>query len=226
MKRIAVALLLLLGLASPALARDKAELDNRIRKLTAKFEAMQSKPDKAIPAETLAKAQGVILLDRTKAGFIFAYQGGGGVALLRDGKSQKWSPAAFVSANEASLGLQVGKQRTFVAILLMNTNAARILTDSDIEVGGEAGGTAGKSSGGVEGKVATTERSILVYDDRNGLYGGAAVKGGSLSADEKANQTYYKKYVSVEDILFNRKVKPGETAVALAEKLTQYGRKK
>lgn len=224
MKRIAVALLLL-GLAGPTLARDKAGLDNRIRKLTAKFEAMQSKPDKAIPAETLAKAQGVILLDRTKAGFIFAYQGGGGVALLRDAKSQKWSPVAFVSANEASLGLQVGKQQTFVAILLMNTNAARILTDSDIEVGGEAGGTAGKSSGGVEGKVATTERSILIYDDRNGLYGGAAVKGGSLSADEKDNQTYYGQYVSVEDILFKKKVKQTETAAALVERISQFSKK-
>jgi lipid-binding SYLF domain-containing protein len=217
--------LLLLGLMSSALARDKADLDNRIRKLTSKFEALQSKPEKAIPAETLRKAQGIILLDRTKAGFIFAFQGGGGVALVKDAKTKKWSPAAFVSANEASLGLQAGKQQTFVVILLMNTNAARILTDSDVEFGGEAGGTAGKSSGGVEGKVSTTERSILVYDDRNGLYGGAAVKGGSLSADEKDNQDYYGQYLTVEDILFNQKVKQTETAAALAEKLVQYSKK-
>jgi lipid-binding SYLF domain-containing protein len=224
MRQVVVGLLLL-GLVGSAIARDKAELDDRIRKLTAKFEAMQSKPDKAIPVETLRKAQGIILLDRTKAGFVFAYQGGGGVALVKDAKSQKWSPAAFVSAGEASLGLQAGKQQTFVVILLMNTNAARILTDSDVEFGGEAGGTAGKSSGGVEGKVSTTERSILVYDDRHGLYGGAAVKGGSLSADEKDNQTYYGHYVTAEDILFNKKVKQTETAKALAEKLTQYSRK-
>jgi lipid-binding SYLF domain-containing protein len=224
MKRI-FAGLLFLGLISSALARDKADLDNRIRKLTSKFEALQSKPDKAIPAETLRKAQGVVLLDRTKAGFVFAYQGGGGVALVKGPKSQKWSPAAFVSAGEASLGLQAGKQQTFVVILLMNTNAARILTDSDIELGGEAGGTAGKSSGGVEGKVSTTERSILVYDDRHGLFGGAAVKGGSLSADEEDNTLYYGRYVSVEDILFNQKVKPTETAAALAEKIAQLSRK-
>ena len=224
MKRIIVGLLLL-GLVSSAVARNKAALDNQIRKITAKFEAMQSKPDKAIPAVTLRKAQGIILLDRTKAGFIFAFQGGGGVALVKDPESEKWSPAAFVSATEASLGFQIGGQRSFVVILLMNTNAARILTDSDIEFGGEASGTAGSSSGGVEGKVSTTERSILVYDDRNGLYGGAAIKGGSLSPGEDQNKAYYGQYFSLEDILFNKKVKQSETAAALVEKIVQHSKK-
>ena len=81
---------LLLGFAVSTLAADKAELDNRLRSLTAKLESLQNKPDKRIPAENLRKAQGIILLDRTKAGFIFAFQGGGGVALVKDAKSEKW----------------------------------------------------------------------------------------------------------------------------------------
>src|SRR5437773_9252357 len=112
--------LLLLGVASATLATDKAELDYRIRKLTAKFEAMQAKPDKAIPPETLLQAQGIILLDRTKAGFIFAYQGGAGVALVKQPGTDRWSPAAFVAANEGSLGFQVGGQQSFIVILLMH----------------------------------------------------------------------------------------------------------
>jgi len=224
MKQIIVGVLLL-GLAWTSTAGDQSEWDNRIRKLTSKFEAMQSKSDKAIPAETLKKAQGIILLDRTKAGFIFAFQGGGGAAIVKDAKNGKWGPAAFVSATEASLGFQIGGQQSFVVILLMDTNATRILTDSDIEFGGEASGTAGSTSGGVEGKVSTTERSILVYDDRNGLYGGAAIKGGSLSPDEKANQKYYGQYVTMEDILFKKKVKQTETVAALAEKITQLSKK-
>ena len=224
MKQIIVGVLLL-GLAWTSTAGDQSEWDNRIRKLTSKFEAMQSKSDKAIPAETLKKAQGIILLERTKAGFIFAFQGGGGAALVKDAKNGKWGPAAFVSATEASLGFQIGGQQSFIVILLMNTNATRILTDSDIEFGGEASGTAGTASGGVEGKVSTTEREVLVYDDRNGLYGGAAIKGGSLSPDEKANQKYYGQYVTMEDILFKKKVKQTETAAALAEKIVQFSKK-
>ena len=224
MKSIIV-VLILLGAVGSTLASNKADLDNRIRKLASRFEALQAKPDKAIPAETLREAQGIVLLDRTKAGFIFAFQGGGGVALVKDPKTEKWSPAAFLSATEASLGFQIGGQQTFVVILLMNTNAARMLTDSDIELGGEARGTAGSTSSGVEGKLATTERSVIVYDDRNGLYGGAAIKGGSLSPDEKANQVYYEQYVGLQDILFDKKVAQSETAAALVEKIIQHSKK-
>ena len=224
MKSIII-VLILLGAVGSTLASNKADLDNRIRKLTSRFEALQAKPDKAIPAETLREAQGIILLDRTKAGFIFAFQGGGGVALVKDPKTEKWSPAAFLSATEASLGFQIGGQQTFVVILLMNTNAARMLTDSDIELGGEARGTAGSSSSGVEGKLATTERSVIVYDDRNGLYGGAAIKGGSLSPDEKANQVYYEQHVGLRDILFDKKVAQSETAAALVKKIIQHSKK-
>src|SRR5258708_30008548 len=91
--------LILLGFACSTLAIDKADLDNRIRKLTAKLEEMQQKPDKNIPAGILRKAQGVILLDRTKAGFIFAYQGGGGVAMVQDPKTENQSPLVFLCAD-------------------------------------------------------------------------------------------------------------------------------
>ena len=138
---------LLLGLGVSALALDKAELDERIRTLTAKFELMQAKPDKCIPAGNLHKALGIILLDRTKAGFVFAYEGGSGLCMIKDAKSGRWSPPAFLSANEASVGFQIGGKQSFVVVLLMNTNATRALTDSIINFGGEASGTAGNSSG-------------------------------------------------------------------------------
>src|SRR6267143_2488500 len=70
--------LLLLGLALPGLAADRDNLDRQIRTLTDKFEAMQAKPGKAIPPEVLRNAQGIILLDGTRAGFLFAYQHAGG----------------------------------------------------------------------------------------------------------------------------------------------------
>jgi lipid-binding SYLF domain-containing protein len=219
MKRIIVSLIALCVVGS-AFAADKAELDNRIRKLTAKFEAMQAKPDKRIPAENLQKAQGIILLDRTKAGFIFAFQGGSGVAMVKDAKSGAWSPPAFLDATEASLGFQVGGQQSFIVILLMNTNATRVLTNPDIEFGGEARGTAGNSSAGAEGNVKPMP-SVLVYDDRQGLYGGAAIKGGAIRANDDANTLYYGQYVTLEDILFKNKFKPGETATALVEKIEQ-----
>jgi len=207
-----------LGLVLSAVAADKPALDNRIRKLTAKFEAMQDNPEKRIPAETLRKAQGIVLLDRTKAGFIFAFQGGGGLAMVKDAKSARWSPAAFLTATEASLGFQIGGQQSFIVILLMNTNATRFLTDGDIDFGGEARGTAGNSSAGAEGNVKSTP-SVLIYDDRHGLYGGASLKGGATSPDDDANTAYYGQYATLKAILFDTKFKPSEVTAELVAKI-------
>jgi lipid-binding SYLF domain-containing protein len=215
MKKI-ITVLLSCCLVGVAFAASKASLDQVIHKVTAKFNALQAKSDKAIPAETLARAQGIILLDRTKAGFLFAFQGGGGLAMVKHPKTGKWSAPAFLTATEASLGFQIGGQQSFVAILLMTTNATRMLTDGDIEFGGEASGTAGDSSAGVEGKV-NEQPSVLVYDDRKGLYGGAAIKGGAISVDDEANATYYGQYAPLEEVLFKHKFKPSEAAEGLIE---------
>jgi lipid-binding SYLF domain-containing protein len=222
MKKILIGLITA-SLLGTALAANKAELDQRVRVLTAKLESLQRQPDKSIPAEILRKAQGVILLDRTKAGLIFAFQGGGGVALARDPRTQEWSPAAFLAANEASLGLQIGGEQNFFVILLMNTNVTRLLTEPNFDFGGEARGTAGDASAGAEGSVKSGQ-PILIYDDRKGLYGGAAVKGGAISPDNDANTVYYDRFVTMQDILFDKKVKPTEAAKDLANKLGEYSK--
>ena len=224
MARLITLCLLLLVCAFPVHAQNQAQLDERIRTLTAKFETMQQTPDKRVPADMLEKAKGVILLDRTKAGFIFAFQGGGGVALVKN-KSGKWSPPAFLSANEASLGFQIGGEQDFYVILLMTTNATQALTDSTIDFGGEARGTAGNDSAGVEGKVASPEQSVIVYDSRQGLFGGVSIKGGAISSDDHANAVYYNQAVSMREILFDKKVTSTTTATDLAKKISDYSKK-
>ena len=194
-------------------AIDKAELDKRIRLLTTKLQNMQEKGDKRIPAETLKKAQGIVLLDRTKAGFIFAYAGGSGVGMVKT-RSGNWSAPAFYKANEASLGFQIGGQQSFMVILLMNTNATKMLTETKVDFGGEASGTAGDASAEAEGRLPN-EAQIQVYDDRIGLYGGAAIKGGGIVVDENANLAYYDQAVSPRDILFGGKVKTSDAAAEL-----------
>ena len=216
--------LVLLGIASSTFAIDKVQLDNRIRTLTGKFEELQANPDKCVPAENLQKARGIILLDRTKAAFVFGYQGGGGVALVKDPKTEKWSAAGFMGAKEGSFGVQIGGEQTFYVILLMSTNATRLLVEPRFEFGGEARGTAGDSTAVEEGKAIEPDPTVLVYDNRKGLYGGAAIKGGSISPDEEANRVYYQEYVTMKDILFEKKVKPTEAATALANKLTEYSK--
>jgi lipid-binding SYLF domain-containing protein len=213
--------LLTAALAASAFAVEPPELDNRIRMLTWKFDELQSRADRRIPPDTLRRAQGIILLDRTRAGFVFAYQGGGGVAMVRN-KDGEWSPTAFLSANEGSLGFQIGGEKDFYAILLMDTNATRLLIEPKFEAGGEARGTAGDTTRGTEGKFTPTNEPVLVFSTRKGLYGGAAVKAGAINPDNEANHTYYSQFVSMKDILFDNKVKATETATTLARRLNDY----
>jgi lipid-binding SYLF domain-containing protein len=205
-----------LGLAATMSAQTKGELDNRVRKLAAKFDSLQENPEARIPADKLKKATGVIIMDRTKGGFIFGYEQGFGVAMVKN--KGDWSAFSFMNSHEGSFGAQIGGKSTFCVILLMNESARDQLTDPKVNFGGEAGGTGGSSSGGV-GDSFTPEPSVLVFGESKGLYGGATIKGGSVAADDKANETYYGQFYSIKDILFEKKVKPSETAVELARKL-------
>jgi lipid-binding SYLF domain-containing protein len=208
--------LLVLGLATTALADTKAELDNRVRKLMAQFDSLQGNAEARIPAEKLKKATGVIIMDRTKGGFIFGYEQGFGVAMVKS--KGDWSPFSFMNSHEGSFGAQIGGKSTFCVILLMNDAARDRLVNPKVDFGGEAGGTGGSSSGGV-GDSFSDEPPVLVFGESKGLYGGATLKGGSVSADDKANEKYYGQFFSIKDILFEKKVKPSETAAEFAKKL-------
>ncbi len=220
----AVSTLLFISVCWAAAGVEKAELDRRAQMMLVKFESLQSKADKRIPPEVLQKAHGIILLDRTKAGFIFAYQGGSGLAMVKD-KKGKWSPVAFMKADEGSLGFQIGGQQAFFVILLMTEESAKsLVADAAFEFGGEARGTAGSNSAGEEGKVEDIPRSVRVYDERSGLFGGVSIKGGAIHPDHEGNMVYYGAPATMQEILFESKHKPTQPATSLAEKIAKYSK--
>jgi len=216
--------LLFLGLALSGLAAERDNLDQRIRQLTDKFQALQAKPDKRISPEVLRKAQGIILLDGTRAGFMFAYQHSDGVAMVKDSRTGQWGPASFLGANEASQGLQIGGVRSLTVILIMKADATWALVGPVTKFGGEASGTAGNATGRMEGALSAVERPAVVYSDRHGLYAGAAIKGGSIWPDTEANLAYYSQPVSAKEILFDGKVKPTAAGEELALKISESSR--
>jgi len=63
---------------------------------------------------------------------------------------------------------------------------------------------------------------VLIYDERQGLFGGAAVKGGAISPDHDANRLYYGAPATMHGILFDKKFNPTEPATTLARKIDQY----
>jgi lipid-binding SYLF domain-containing protein len=221
MKKIIVTLLAM-GLAGSAWAATQAQLNHRIQSLDQQFAAMQQIPSKRVPAAELAKARGIVLLNQTKGGLFYAYQSGDGIAMVKD-PAGHWSPPAFVSSTGSSLGFQAGGQEDIYAILFMTPQAAHSLTQQKVNFGAQVGGNAG---GATYNAQATTvpANSIMVYSEHHGLFGGASVKGGALSPDDKANQEYYGKPVSMSGILFNGQVQPTPTADRLIGTVSQYAK--
>ena len=208
--------MMMMGLAAASFAETKSELDDRVHKLMAQFDSLQANPEARIPAEKLKRATGVIVMDRTKGGLVFGYEHGFGVAMVKT--NGQWSPFSFMNSNEGSFGAQIGGKSTYVVMLLMSEAARDRLVASKVDWSGEAGGTGGSTSGGV-GDTFTDEPPVLVFGEAKGLYGGATIKGGSVAADDKANETYYGQFYSIKDILFDRKVTASETGVVFAKKL-------
>jgi lipid-binding SYLF domain-containing protein len=221
MKRIMICGLAL-ALGGSALAMDRTDLDQRVRALTAGFEALQQQPDKCIPAEVLRRAQGIILLGGTRAGLVFAYQGGGGIAMTKDPKTGKWGPVAFVQGGEGSLGPQIGGEQNFTAIVLTDPNAVRALAGPKVEFGSEARATAGGASAGAVADTPRDTLAAMIYDDHKGFYVGATIKSGAITPRDEANHVYYDRMVSQNDIMFGKAVSPTPAAIELAAKIAEY----
>jgi lipid-binding SYLF domain-containing protein len=213
---------LIMGLAGSAFAVGRGQLDDRIQSFTSKFTAMEQNPATRVPASVLAQAQGIILLDRTGGAFIFGFHSGNGVALVR-GQDGHWSPAGFVSATGASLGPQIGGSKDFFVVLLMSPAAVEKLKQPSIDFGAQASATGGSSHAGAQ-TMFESQPPILVYSQRNGLYAGASIKGGSVRADKDANAVYYGHPVSMDGILFNHQVAPSENESALISKIDDSSR--
>jgi len=203
-------------------ALTKAQLEARIQAYTAAFTTMQQNPATRVPASQLAQAHGIVLLDRTGGALVFGFHSGNGVALVKD-ESGRWSPAGFVSSVTASLGAQIGGSRDFFVILLMSPATAQSLRASSMDFGAQASGTGGTAQAGAQATL-NSGPAVLVYSQHSGLYAGAVIKGRSLSADQRANEVYYGKPVTMDDILFSRNVSPSQATQDLISKIEQFSK--
>jgi len=212
------------GFAFPASAASKNKLDARVRDLTDYFASVQKEPSKAVPAQILDGAKGIVIMRNYKAGFIIGVSGGHGVALAKNTTTGKWGPIGFVKAGEGSFGFQAGAQRSDLIFVLMNSDALKILTNPNLKLGVDVRVTAGPSSAGDQANFKTDTTPVLVYGDTKGLFGGAALETGGIFPDEGDNKEYYGKDLTMSEIVIENKVEPTEAAKLLAETIERYSK--
>ena len=215
-------------LAAPLL---RAEDSGKVDKYTARIETceailreFQDDNQLAIPAEVLRQSKALVIVNQVKGGLVVGLQYGYGVVLARrdDGT---WSIPVFIKAGEASLGLQLGGQRTETIYVLTDKDTVRRLFDGRVNIGVDARAIAGPRT--YEAEKVTKEiltTPVLVYGRNQGYYAGATVKTGWIDRNDSLNWDYYHTPYVLPELLYGDFVQVTPQVKPLVDYVTQITR--
>jgi len=183
-------------------------------------------PENCIPLALFTQAEGIVIFPRALKIAIGTAggQGGNGIAMIRmeDGT---WSNPFFVALGEASVGIQIGAQKSDIVLLFKNRNDIIAIDEADVMLGTGIGVAAGPVSRGVESVTDIKfDAEIYSYQRSKGLFAGLSLKGGVLSSNSNYNETLYcMNDVTTDDIFFNDVEAPYNEEVSdLIDTLNKY----
>ena len=103
-----------------------------------------------------------------------------------------WSNPFFVSLGEASVGIQIGVQKSDLVLLFKNKNDVIAIDEADIMLGTGVGVAAGPVSRGATSNTDISfDAEIYSYHKSKGLFAGVNLSGGVLSSNDAFNETIY-----------------------------------
>lgn len=190
-------------------AADTKDQRKRLREAVQVLQEIQSSPDENIPSDLIAQARGIMIFPTlVKVGFIGAVRYGKGVASVRDPKTGKWGPPAFLTTAGGSVGFQIGAEAVDLILLIMSQRGVEGLMKSKFTLGADAAVSAGPVGRHAEaGSDVTFKGEIYSYSRSKGAFAGISVKGTAINEDTDANWGYYDRPLSPKDILIDHRVK-------------------
>jgi SH3 domain-containing YSC84-like protein 1 len=196
---VAAATLLLLV---PSVGRAQSQEEKRITDAMGALEKLVRAPDEGIPAHILERAEAIVVIPTlVKGGFIIGAQHGRGIISVRDRANNTWSAPAFIALTGGSVGWQIGVQSVDLMLLVMNREGVKDLLDNEFKLGANASVAAGPVGRQGEASTdATLNAQILAYSRAKGLFAGLSLEGASLRIDRDANEDFYKKSITADDI--------------------------
>ncbi len=204
MKRL-ISLALTLLVTTAALQADRSlprkDYVTRVESCEAIIREFQYDPATRIPAEVLRAAKTIVIINQFKAGFIFGVKDGYAVAMSKrpDGT---WSLPGLMNAGEMSVGFQLGANAVETVLIITDESVTPLLYKQKFNIGVDAKAVAGPRVAEAERVTALLkEAPILVYTKKKGLFAGATVKAGWLSANNKGNRSFYQTRYSLPEIL-------------------------
>ena len=221
--RIAVCVLLLsahfvtLSYAAPA---DQERVIGQAKQVLVEMMASRD----SIPEELLAKCKAIAIYPFViNGGFLAAGRYGRGVVLKRDKKTGEWGPVSFSTIAGVSGGLQIGIQATDLVLLILNNKGLDSLLTSKFTLGGDFSISVGPA--GTASELSTDfflKSMIFSYSKSRGFFAGVALNGALIIPDNSANNAYYGKSVSAEDILLNGRVAINPSSRELIDTINEY----
>lgn len=224
-KRLAVILSLVLAVSGSVLAQSRASMTNEIKRsdnAARVFSQVMRIPDKAIPEAVLDGAECVAVFPSVrKAAFIFGGRWGNGVASCRT--SRGWSAPIYLEIRGGSFGWQIGGQSTDFILLFMNREGLDSLLSSKFTLGGEAsvaGGPVGRTAAAGTDLKMTSQ--ILSYSRTRGVFAGLALKGVSISPDDKAMERVFGEDATAREVLQENRLTAPRSVRAFPNRLSRY----
>jgi lipid-binding SYLF domain-containing protein len=133
-----------------------------------------------------------------RGAFILGGAGGSGVLIVRQPEGN-WSPPAFYTMGSASVGLQIGIDRSEIVVVVRTQRGVESFYTNDFRLGGDASMAVGPTGAGARGGGFTGD--FVAFAKSKGVYGGISLDGQGVAVEDQANLNYYGMPVRPIDIL-------------------------
>lgn len=180
-------------------------------------------PDSRIPKDLLQRCRGIAIFPGVlNFGALVGISYGSGVVLRRDENTGVWSHPVFFNIRQGSLGVQMGAQSIDLILLMMSEKTIQKLLEEKVSLGLDVSVSAGPVGREIGADTNwSLDSGILSYSKTKGLFMGVSLSGSILEPDNKSNEKYHGKDVSVQDALYENKGAVSETARSLINALDE-----
>jgi lipid-binding SYLF domain-containing protein len=221
MKKIGIALLLVLSTAMWAQSGPRSADIERVQSATTILSQIMQAPDRAIPDSIMSGAKCIAIVpSMMKVSFVFGANYGKGVATCRTANG--WSSPAFFRVAGGSFGFQAGGQASDLVLIIRTDDGMQHMLQSKFKLGADASAAAGPVGRDAQAATDLTMRAqVLTYSRSRGLFLGVSLAGAVIRQDDGDVRAFYGKDWTFYSLL-NGEVPPPEDALALLSAVEHY----
>lgn len=170
------------------------------------LQEIAEQPDSEHLNRMLQNAHGVAIFPSLiKAGLGLGGRFGEGIVLKYDAEKEIWYGPYFVQMKGISYGFQLGVQTTSLILVVAAEEGMRSLQDGKLTLGGNLSVAIGPIGRSAEaGTNLDLDAIMYSYSISKGAFVGASLEGASIDNNINANQVYWNRELTPEEMLARR----------------------